>query len=293
PKDYWGTSVISISQDENILFENNEDYINTQKRLLELKEQHEEQVKAEEIKATQEQIMQEQIKAEQARIAEQERIIAEMFSTEPEILKKLFPPSIVTGTMRYDYGGFKAGQQVEVKMAEKEKAYYVGPNTTWIPWDSISIPLNTLTQYSQATTEQIEAFINSQGLRSNTSNLVWIDLYRQRTYVFKRVNGQWKLSRNMLCSSGKNITPTVRGTFKVTSYVDSFGWGKGYVCYDAIQFWGEYLIHSILYDPTGTYLLEDRGILGQRASDGCVRLSPEDANWFFSNMRIGTTIWIN
>ncbi|ONI44199.1 hypothetical protein AN640_05715 [Candidatus Epulonipiscium fishelsonii] len=162
-----------------------------------------------------------------------------------------------------------------------------------MPWDSISIPLNTLTQYNQATNDQIEAFVNAQGLTSNTSNLVWVDLYRQRTYVFEKVNGQWKLFRNMLCSSGKNITPTIRGTFKTIGYVDSFGWGKGYVCYNAVQFIGEYLIHSILYDEKGEYLLEDRGILGQRSSDGCVRLSPEDAEWFFNNIRWGTTVWVN
>lgn len=301
PENFWGMVVTNISYNENTIFSIDESYINTQQILLDAKVQYEIKVKEEQARAEQERLAaeQERIRLEQERLAweEQKRIQLEQelkkLGTAQTTLDSLFPPSIVTGTMLYNVGGFRAGQQVEVKSDERGKYYFVGPYSTQVPWNSVYIPPDPPTQYKQATTEQIETYINLKGFKSNSKHLVWIDLYRQRMYVFENINGRWELFRNMLISSGKNITPTIRGTFKATAYMPSFGWGKGYVCYDAVQFSGEYLIHSILYNSTGEYLLEGRGVLGQRASDGCVRLSPEDADWFYNTIKLGTTIWVN
>ncbi|ONI39823.1 hypothetical protein AN639_00490 [Candidatus Epulonipiscium fishelsonii] len=300
-ENFWEMVITNISQKGYSIFTIDKNYINDQQILLDSKIQYEEQIKEEQTLDEKQRWVQEQesIRLEQERLAaeEQKRIQLEQelknLQMSQTTLESLFPPSIVTGTMLYNVGGFKAGQQVEVKFDERGKFYYVGPNATEVPWNSVYIPPDPYTQYKQATTEQIETYINLKGLKSNSNHLVWIDLYRQRMYVFENINGRWELFRNMLVSSGKNITPTIRGTFQATAYMPSFGWGKGYVCYDAVQFSGEYLIHSILYNDTGEYLLEGRGILGQRASDGCVRLSPEDADWFYHTIKLGTTIWVN
>ncbi|OOB77040.1 MAG: hypothetical protein BEN19_02755 [Epulopiscium sp. Nuni2H_MBin003] len=162
-----------------------------------------------------------------------------------------------------------------------------------VPWNSVSIPSDPATYQQRATTEQIEDYINAKGMTSRTNYLVWTDLYRQRTYVFQKVDDRWTLIRDILCSTGKNITPTPRGTYQLQSYVPYFGVSKGYMCKNAVQFMGDYLFHSILFDQTGSYLLEGRGILGVRASQGCVRFSPEESEWFYGTLPLGTTVWIN
>ena len=68
----------------------------------------------------------------------------------------------------------------------------------------------------------------------------------------------------------------------------------GIICKYAFGFIGTtYLYHSIIYDKTGTYLLENKGVLGKKASDGCIRFSVEHAKWFYDNMISGTTVYIS
>lgn len=212
-----------------------------------------------------------------------------------ESTKELFPPSIIMGTMKYDAGPFKKGDKVEIYRADSLERYYLhyGNQTVKVPWNSVTVPPNPKVETKQATTEQIETYINTTGLTSPTNYLVWTDLYRQRTYIFKKEDGQWKLYKNLICSTGKNITPTPRGVYSLQSYVPYFGVNKGYMCKNAIQIFGDYLYHSIMYDKTGTYLLEGKGVLGQRASQGCIRFSPEDSEWFYNTMPLKTTVWIN
>ncbi|OON99870.1 MAG: hypothetical protein ATN35_10455 [Epulopiscium sp. Nele67-Bin004] len=162
-----------------------------------------------------------------------------------------------------------------------------------MPWDSVSVPANPAVQQTRATTEEIEAYINAQGITSKTNYLVWTDLYRQRTYVFEKKDGWWTLYKDLLCSTGKNTTPTPRGTFELTAYVPYFGVSKGYMCKNAVQFSGDYLFHSVMFDSTGSYLLEGTGVLGTRASSGCIRFSPDESEWFYKNMPLGTKVWIN
>ncbi|MGL6173585.1 MAG: L,D-transpeptidase [Cellulosilyticaceae bacterium] len=224
--------------------------------------------------------------AEKKRVAE---------AKQKEAAKELFPPSIIIGTIKYDVGPFKKGDKVEVYRADSLERYYLhyGDQIIKVPWNSVSIPPNPKVETKQATTEQIEAYINGTGLTSPTNYLVWTDLYRQRTYIFKKQNGQWKLYENLICSTGKNITPTPRGVYSFQAYVPYFGVNKGYRCKNAVQIFGDYLYHSIMYDKTGTYLLEGKGVLGQRASQGCIRFSPEDSVWFYNTMPLKTTVWIN
>ena len=136
--------------------------------------------------------------------------------------------------------------------------------------------------------------VNAANLTSKTPYLVWTNLDQQRTYIFTSVDNKWQLYKNFICSSGKPSTPTPTGTYKLTKKVPSFGQDHGYCCKNAFGFIGTtYLFHSILFDKTGTYLLEGRGVLGKKASDGCIRLSPENSAWFYNNMVSGTTVWIS
>ncbi len=273
--------ILELSKSGEILYSTmDEDYAAEQARIFELNEQYiHEKVVAK----------QEQIEAAEAALKAQQAAIEAS-------LTDVFPASIITGTMKYATNGFSAGQSVIVDRASSGNSYYIRASNgslVTVPWNSVSIPSDPATYQQRATTEQIEDYINAKGMTSRTNYLVWTDLYRQRTYVFQKVDDRWTLIRDILCSTGKNITPTPRGTYQLQSYVPYFGVSKGYMCKNAVQFMGDYLFHSILFDQTGSYLLEGRGILGVRASQGCVRFSPEESEWFYGTLPLGTTVWIN
>ena len=141
---------------------------------------------------------------------------------------------------------------------------------------------------------EAENFVNNKGLSSPTKYLVWTNIAEQRTYIFQGSKQNWSLYKTFICSTGKNKTPTPTGTFALTYKVPSFGQNKGYCCKYAFGFIGTtYLYHSIIFDKTGTYLLENKGVLGKKASDGCIRFSAENAKWFYDNMLSKTTVYIN
>ena len=55
------------------------------------------------------------------------------------------------------------------------------------------------------------------------------------------------------------------------------------------RFNGSYLFHSVAMDKDKN--ITDN-ILGKRRSSGCVRMSVDDAKWFFENIEAGTKVWI-
>ncbi len=213
----------------------------------------------------------------------------------PEGLTDLFPDTRVKGIMKYAAGGFSKGETVSVRQASSNSAYYLAGksgNSVKVPWNSVSIQKSPVTK-QEATNQQIEDYINSKNFSSKTSYFVWTDIYRQRTYVFKGSQNKWKLVRSMLSSTGKDTHLTPVGSYTLNVRVPSFG-GSKYRVKNAFGFIGTtYLYHSVLYDPTGTRLLSGWGNLGNKASSGCIRLSPDDSAWLYKTMPIGTGIYIN
>ena len=216
--------------------------------------------------------------------------------TPAELLNQLFPPTLVKGVMKNAAGGFEKGENVIVQKSVGGSLYFLdGKNggTVQVPWASVRIQTSPVNK-EQATNEQIEEYINKQNLSSKTPYLVWTDLHRQRTYIFQGKKNEWVLIKNILSSSGMDITPTPRGNYTIHTRVPAFGYGKGYLAKNAYAFIGtKYLYHSVLYDSTGKYLLEGRGVLGTKASQGCIRFSPEDIEWFYKTMPPGTAVYIN
>lgn len=211
-----------------------------------------------------------------------------------ENLFSLVKPSIIIGTMKRSVGGFTKGEKVEILYGEDGSWYQCKSMSTGktgrIPWGSVSIPPDPPTNKNRMTKEQLETYVNKKGFTSQTNYFVWTDLDRQITHVFQKENGRWKLLRSMLCSTGRNITPTPRGFFTIKERGAYFG--KGYMCKNWVQIWGDYLYHSVLMDVTGTYVLENN-VLGKRASHGCIRFSVEDSKWFYDTIPRNTTVWIN
>lgn len=141
---------------------------------------------------------------------------------------------------------------------------------------------------------KVEATVNGKNLSSPTPYLVWTNISEQYTYIFKGSNHHWTLQKAFVCSTGRDVTPTPKGIFALTYKVPSFGQPKGYCCKYAFGFIGSsYLYHSIVYDKTGTYLLENKGVLGRKASQGCIRFSTEHAKWFYDTLITKTTVYIS
>lgn len=139
-----------------------------------------------------------------------------------------------------------------------------------------------------------EDTVNSKNLSSTTPYLIWTNIDKQRTYIFEGSKNNWKLIKHFKCSTGRRGADTPKGQFKLTYKVPYFGVEKGYRCKNAFGFIGTtYLYHSVMFDKTGTYLLQGKGELGKRASAGCIRLSVPHSEWFYNNMISGSSVIID
>lgn len=122
---------------------------------------------------------------------------------------------------------------------------------------------------------------------SDTDWLILVDTAQNRTVVFEKGNGSWIAHKYLTCATGAWNSPTVKGIFAVGSRGLAFG--NGYTCWYWTQFCGNYLFHSVLYDPGSMTSIQD-GRLGINASHGCVRLDINDAKWIYDNIPSGTRV---
>ncbi|WP_417229670.1 L,D-transpeptidase family protein [Thermophilibacter sp.] len=121
---------------------------------------------------------------------------------------------------------------------------------------------------------------------SSTGWLIAVNTSTCRVGIYQGSYGNWQLKYYWACSPGKASTPTVVGDFTVQN--KGYVFGSGYSCYYWTQFYGDYLFHSVLYNP-GTFQIQD-GRLGQNLSHGCVRLALENAKWIYDNIPRGTKV---
>ena len=154
------------------------------------------------------------------------------------------------------------------------------------------IPPVTPTASSSTSNSSIEDAVNKKGLSSSTNYLIWINTKKLYTYVFTGSEGHWNLVRSMKSTMGKPSTPTIKGTFTVQ--------GKGsyftvpdheeWICKYYTQFYGDYLIHSVVYDENDKLI---DGRLGMRLSKGCVRVSLENAKYVYYNVPRNSTVYVD
>lgn len=211
-------------------------------------------------------------------------------------LEKCFPPFIVKGKMNYATGPFKKGDEVEIWRSEKNSYVVIKDKNDKkynVYGGAVTIPSETWVATPQVNTKDLEEYMNLKRMESATAYLLWTDLARQRTYVFKGSVGKWQLEKTMICSSGKNHSLTPRGLYKTLYQVPYFGEERGFMCKHGIVIYRDYMYHSILFDKTGKYPKESVYQLGQRHSHGCIRLSEPDSQWLYENIPTHTTVWIN
>lgn len=179
---------------------------------------------------------------------------------------------------------------VEILKDRSERWYYVGYSNKkgWIRSCNLYIEPDPKTNACRLTTKEIESF-SDEYFKSNTDYCVWVDIDRQRVYVLKNNNG-WCLERTIICATGKNKTPTVRGFFKIGDrgkwfYSERLNSGAKYW----VRFSDSYLFHSVAMNKQGEII---DPVLGQRRSSGCVRMGVEDAEWFYNNIPVDTTVFV-
>ncbi len=228
-------------------------------------------------------------------------------------LNTLVKPSIVVASINKNssyyssYSSKKAsgklskGTSVEIirdKDMEKEGHWYQikvidTGKMGWVLRGSLSIPADPKTNPDKMTKEEIEAYVNTKGFSSKTDYFMWVDIDRQLTHVFLGKKGEWKLARTMTCATGKNVSPTIRGTFTIASrgrWMDSAPKGDNVGIMNWVQFYGDYLFHSVIVDSSGK--VKD-GTQEKRASHGCIRLSLDDSIWVYDYIPAGTTVFTN
>lgn len=134
-------------------------------------------------------------------------------------------------------------------------------------------------------------FVNDNNIKSPTINLITTDLINKLTYVFEKdQNGQWNQLYKWSSTVGEASTPTIEGTFYISGRKPYFGSDEYRVKY-ATRIRGSYYYHSILFDPTGTEIIN--ATLGEALSHGCIRLAVENAQWIYDNILDATAVVIN
>ncbi len=127
---------------------------------------------------------------------------------------------------------------------------------------------------------------------------IYVDLSEQTIYVYRWDGEAYSIpERKMICSTGRNATPTPTGTYQAYGQLeledDEWWWFKTYKCYAKYAYGivGGILFHSVTYTRDKKPLGDEKN-LGRKASHGCIRLTVDDAKWIYDNCPYGTTVVI-
>ncbi|WP_317366297.1 L,D-transpeptidase [uncultured Tyzzerella sp.] len=189
----------------------------------------------------------------------------------------------------------KKDTNVEILQDKTKKIYCVKNEQLniqgWVKREDLYIPETPLASKEYLKDIELEAYVNYLGLDSKTEYLIFTDIYRQLTYIFKGKCENWKIIKTIPCATGLNESPTTRGIFKISDkgnwfYSERLGSGAMYW----LRFNGSYLYHSVAMDKNKNII---DNTIGQRCSSGCVRMSIDDIKWVYDNIEQGTTVYIN
>lgn len=124
---------------------------------------------------------------------------------------------------------------------------------------------------------------------------VYVDISDQYVYVFGWDGEAYTTKvRKMICSTGKDETPTPTGTYQAYAQLSGeWYWFKQYNCYAkwAYGIVGGILFHSVTFNANKKQVGSEKN-LGKKASHGCIRLKIDDAKWIYDNCPYGTTVVI-
>ncbi len=161
---------------------------------------------------------------------------------------------------------------------------------------------NAIAQSGKANKSTQLKLFSDTAVRSETvvtEYKIIVNTAKQRVYVYKwgTTGFESKALKTFKCSSGKNDTPTPKGTFWNTGRIGGeWYYFKDFDCW-ARYAWvidGGILFHSVIYSEKNVKSLRSGTVkqLGSKASHGCVRLSVDDAKWIYSNCPAGTPVTV-
>lgn len=190
------------------------------------------------------------------------------------------------------YGQY-IGLKVEI-IDQNENTYLIkkaNGTQMWVACNNVYVPSNPVTNTVYLDKKQLETYVNiTSTFVSNTNYFTWVDLNRQRVNVFIGSTRHWVLLKTYSCASGNNVTPSKRGLFTVQDKGYSFVTDSKLLVKYWTQYSGNYLLHSILLTSTGNVY---NGMVGKRASHGCIRMPLNMAKWYYETIPKGSLIWVN
>ena len=122
-------------------------------------------------------------------------------------------------------------------------------------------------------------YVNQAGFASPTGYLIWISIFSQRVYVFQGSAGNWTLVQNWQCGSGKAKTPTPTGINKSLH--------KKMKKYSKHKWWNCFSGNNAIHGSNGQKEIKK---LGKLISNGCVRVTNDQAIWIFNTVPKGTRV---
>ena len=208
-------------------------------------------------------------------------------------ISDLFPDYEIEGKLKYAYGDLPKGYVGMVRCAKHLTFYYIykeDGSIAKVPWDSLVLREVTNTTLPVACQSEIERAVKERGWQSETPYLLWTSLARLETYLFHFEGGKWTLVRRMKCSAGNLEHPTPADVYFVEQKIPYFGKEGAYRCMYATGFYGNYMYHSVLYDDKGEQIIDGR--LGERISNGCIRLSTADSRFLYEEIPHRTAVYV-
>lgn len=130
---------------------------------------------------------------------------------------------------------------------------------------------------SKYSAEEAEYVIKEMKPYSKTKYLIWASLYGQQVYVFKKINGEYKVIKQFICGSGKAGTPSPTGKSKEiwqklrTRHKRSY-WS----CFSSLN-----SFHNIF---------KSESLDGKTKSHGCIRLNTKDSKYIYENIPMNTRV---
>lgn len=162
--------------------------------------------------------------------------------------------------------------------------------TVYIPNRNLKFTSCVYNSKSDFSKTDKEMFVNYKGYHSNSKYLIWISLYRQRFYIFKGSQCNWKLFKTYKCSTGKAATSTPKGSYTLWKKAYFFPFDDYSYANYASYFSGNAIHSWVKLYGSGAWYRD--GSLGHPASHGCVRLGDKEVVYVYKNIPIGTRIVI-
>ena len=155
---------------------------------------------------------------------------------------------------------------------------------------------HSLTQSGIADQQTLSLLFSGDAKKALKPYMLKVSTQDQRVYAYglDDNNEYTVLVRTMKCSTGKDATPTPKGTYQASTGPGArWHYFKKYTCWAQYAYYiqGDIMFHSVLYnEKDGPVTQSSVNNLGRKASHGCVRLSVEDAKWIWQNCPAKTKI---